>query len=44
MLTRIAIDRVRSEELSGNLSALNTEETLVMAFLKRRRDARLKSS
>ncbi len=35
-------EKQAGEALSGNLSALNPEETLVLAFLKRRLDAKLK--
>jgi DNA topoisomerase-1 len=38
----LEVEKQAGEELSGNLSALNPEETLVLAFLKRRLDARLK--
>jgi DNA topoisomerase-1 len=35
-------ERQAGAELAGNLSALNPEEMLVLAFLKRRLDAKLK--
>jgi DNA topoisomerase-1 len=38
----LEIEQQAGEELSGNLSALNPEEMLVLAFLKRRLDAKLK--